>query len=222
MRKQRGFGIIEIILILCLIGAVALTWWKMNNPPDDGADAPVATSESVELPENKPDDQPAETAESEVEENDAPTTAEPQSFNGFSLLLPSGWTLLTDSGTAGVDGGREITFSKDTQIVRLVIGNQLGSGAAADLIWFYEFDSTGRQASLTDSPEDICIDRFSGFCSGGNEKLEIFVKLSDSAPAVPANGHGHIFFINDSAGEEPSPAQLDEYRSIINSLEIEL
>ena len=218
-RRQSGFGIIEIILVLILVGAVALTMWKINQAENAETTSEETTSE--ETLEESPLEAEEDVPNTLDGPNDPPQAQEAAiSDDDFTLLFPDGWVLESDTGTAGVQAGRRVAFVKGTQTLELVIGNQFGQGVASDMAWQYELDSTGREATLVSSPSEICTDRFSGFCSGGDDQLDIFVKLSDTADTVPANGHGHIFFINDSSDEETDSKKLNEYRSIINSLVI--
>ncbi len=219
MNSQKGFGLVEGLLIMLLTAAVGFgvyNAWSQNNKD---------STEQVETVKIEESNQKTNGSQSKEVPNNQNQVIDKNSR--FQVTLPKGWKSTEKTGDINSGTNETYKFANGNNYfeVNYVIA---GRGAMADLFWAYRvYDNDATKIYLDNDSLEICdpITNESS-CSSGDNRLDIFIKgggaSADSNIKVNTENGNHTATVSlwagNSSSEKIEDALIDDFRSMVNSL----
>jgi Tfp pilus assembly major pilin PilA len=215
IKEQKGFTVVESILVIVAVAALAVTGWVLYQAENEAAEVGTTT--------------PEQSRQSEEQSSEVPDDWQEYSNTslGFSFAYPGQWRLNTET-----DGGSEAEITLETPDLKYeemdIGGHKVAQGAELTVrAWeasdedrkkFREFGQGERCSTYIEEgsfAEKTTVD--------GNQAYECHINYEgdgDFNVHTIANGNSYIFSFNGDAMDETESTHFAAFQQILGTAEL--
>lgn len=164
-QHQKGFSVVELLIIIVIVGLIGTVGWLVYDRQKSKAKTNESTKTEVVT-------DPAENKQT----TSAPAGKTPLVTEDFTLVLPEGFKESSDGRIFTFVGTPKKTYSyidDKGNYFEYNVRSEGGSGYSPDFSW--TFTQTGDKITLDKTTTSVCTNTESGFCTSGNNRLDVYV-----------------------------------------------